>query len=80
VIASHPDIIQVNKLNQSHVLKPGEKKDIFAFQVLQKSELCEASGNVEITIKSNITNLKLPVTCYDGKLSMVFPLLIYYIL
>lgn len=71
VSISHPEIIQVQKLNPTLIIAPGELKDIFTIRVQKKLELCESPNQVQLILKSNITNLILPITCYDGKLDSV---------
>lgn len=71
VAVSHPDIVKVNNFNYTHIIPPGEQKTIFSLKVQRKGEICDARNKIEVTVKSNITNVKLPLTCYDGKLALV---------
>ena len=76
ISVSHPEIVHVDNFNQSQVIPPGEQKTIFTMKIQKKSELCDPKSEVQLTLKSNITNLRLPITCYDGKLHLVnFPLI-----
>ncbi|ODN00128.1 Transmembrane protein [Orchesella cincta] len=70
VAVSHPDLVQVNSFNQTHIIPPGEQKTIFSMKIQRKREICDTRNKIEVTVKSNITNIKLPLTCYDGKLQM----------
>ncbi|OXA52873.1 hypothetical protein Fcan01_12442 [Folsomia candida] len=70
ITVNYPDIIEVETFNQSHVIIPGEQKTICTLKVQKKFELCDSKSPVQLTVKSNITNLKLPITCYDGKLQL----------
>lgn len=67
---SHPDLVKVNSFNQTHVIPPGEQKTIFSMRIQRKGEICDARNKIEVTVKSNITNIRLPLMCYDGKLQM----------
>ncbi|CAG7716425.1 unnamed protein product [Allacma fusca] len=70
VSVSHPEIVHVDNFNQSQIIPPGEQKAIFTMKVQKKAELCDSKAEVQVTLKSNITNLRLPITCYDGKLHL----------
>lgn len=76
ITVNYPDIIEVETFNQSHVIIPGEQKTICTLKVQKKFELCDSKSPVQLTVKSNITNLKLPITCYDGKLQLVCALFV----
>jgi len=71
VSVNHPEIVQIDQINQSHVIVPGEQKTIFTLKVNNKDDLCGSKEEIQLTLKSNITSYKLPIICYNGKLEMV---------
>lgn len=77
VSVSHPDIVYVERFNQSQVIPSGEQKELFRMKVQRKAELCDPRAGVHLTLRSNITNLRLPITCYDGKLRLVRNITLY---
>jgi hypothetical protein len=64
--------------NGSHTIPPGEELDLFELKVKKRGELCDPKSEIQLILKSNVTNMILPITCYDGKLQMVRTLTSFY--
>lgn len=73
VTVSHPDIFELTNFNGngSQTLPAGGELDLFEIKVRKREELCNPKSNIHLILKSNVTNLSLPITCFDGKLQVV---------